>query len=66
MYIGLKYGTKTIEIAKGKSAIEIGDAEQLVPMIEALERAVAGGELDALIDAAGNEVGRRFAKSIRS
>lgn len=66
VYINLRYGTRTLEIAKGKSAIEIGDVKQLVPMIEALKRAVAAGELDAQIDAAGNEVGKRFAKSIKS
>ncbi len=65
MYIALKYGTKTIEIAKGKSAIEIGDAKQLAPMIEALKRAVAAGELDAQIDAAGNEVGKQFSKALK-
>ena len=63
VYIGLKYATKTLEIAKGKSDIEIDDAKQLAPMIEALKRAVAAGELDAQIDAAGSEVGRRFLRS---
>lgn len=62
VYINLRYGTRTLEIAKGKSAIEIGDAKQLVPMIEALKRAVAAGELDTQINAAGDEVGKRFAK----
>ncbi len=65
VYIALKYETKALEIAKGKSAIEIGDAKQLVPMIEALKRTVAAGELDAQIDSAGNEVGRRFFRKIK-
>ena len=62
VYINLRYGTKVIEIAKGKSAIEVGEKKQLVPMIEALKRAVAAGELDAQIDAAGAEVSKRFLK----
>ena len=37
--------------------------KQLVPVIEALKQAVAGGELDVQINAAGAEVGSRFAKT---
>jgi hypothetical protein len=44
-------------------AIQVGELKQLVPVIESLKRAVAGGELDAQIDAAGAEVGRRFLKA---
>jgi hypothetical protein len=62
VYISLRYGTRVIEIAKGKSAIEVGEKRQLVPVIEALKQAVAAGEIDAQIDAAGAEVGKRFLK----
>ena len=65
VYISLRYGTRVIEMAKGKSAIEVGELKQLVPTIEALRRAVAGGELDAQIDAAGAEVSSRFAKLLK-
>jgi hypothetical protein len=60
--INLRYGTRVIEIAKGKSAIEVGEKRQLVPVIEALKQAVAAGELDVHIDAAGAEAGKRFLK----
>ena len=63
VYINLRYGTKILELAKGKSAIEVGEMKQLVPTVEALKRAVAAGELDVQIDAAGAEVGKRFLKS---
>lgn len=46
LYIYLRYGTRVIEIAKGKSAIEVGAKRQLVPEIEALKQAVAAGEFD--------------------
>lgn len=62
VYISLRYGTRILELAKGKSAIEVGEIKQLIPMIEALKRAVAAGELDVQIDAAGAEVGKRFLK----
>jgi hypothetical protein len=56
----IRYGVKTLELAKGKSAIEVGEVRQLVPMLESLKQAVAAGELDAQIQAASKEVGRRF------
>ena len=60
VYISLRYGTRMLELSKGKSAIEVGEMKQLVPVIEALKRAAAAGELDAQIDAAGTEAGKRF------
>ena len=60
VYINLRYGTRILELSKGKSAIEVGEKKQLVPTIEALKRAVAAGELDTQIDAAGTEAGKRF------
>jgi hypothetical protein len=62
VYISLRYGTKVIEIAKGKSAIEVGHKNQLVPVIEALKQAVAAGEVDQQLTTAGLEVSSRFAK----
>ena len=62
IYISLKYGTRVIEMAKGKSAIEVGEKRQLVPVIEALKKAVAACELDIHINAAGAEVSKRFLK----
>jgi hypothetical protein len=62
VYINLRYGTRILELAKGKSAIEVGEMKQLVPVIEALKQAVAAGELDVQIEAAGAEVGKRFLK----
>lgn len=63
VYINLRYGTKVIEIAKEKSAIEVGEKKQLVPVIEALKQAVAAGEVDRQLKAAGAEVGKRFSKN---
>ncbi len=65
VYINLRYGTRVIEIAKGKSAIEVGERRQLVPVIEALKQAVASGEIDAQLTSAGAEVSSRFAKRLK-
>lgn len=62
VYISLKYGTRVIEIAKGKASIEVGEKRQLVPVIEALKKAVAAGEVDQQLTAAGAEVSKRFLK----
>ena len=60
--LSIRYGVKTLELAKGKTAIEVGEVRQLVPVLESLKQAVAAGELDAQIQAASAEVGRRFLK----
>ena len=65
VYISLRYGTRVIEIAKGKSAIEVGEKRQLVPVIEALKQAVAAGEVDQQLTTAGAEVRSRFAKLLK-
>ena len=54
--IVLKYGAKVIEIAKGKTAIEIASEKELVATLELLRQAVEGGELDAQIEATAGAV----------
>ena len=49
--ITLKYGAKTIELAKGKTAVELANEKELVATLELLRQAVDGGELDAQIEA---------------
>ena len=56
MNIVLKYGAKVIEIAKGKTAIEIAGQQELVATLELLKKAVEDGELDAQIEAAAGAV----------
>lgn len=65
VYINLRYGTRILELLKGKSAIEVGELKQLVPVIEALKRAVAAGEVDQQLTTAGAEVSSRFAKLLK-
>ncbi len=65
VYISLRYGTRILELAKGKSAIEVGEKRQLVVVIEALKQAVAAGEVDQQLTTAGAEVSSRFAKLLK-
>lgn len=42
----VKYGAKVLELAKGKSAIEVGTMAELIPTLDILKAAVDAGELD--------------------
>lgn len=46
----VRYGAKVLELAKGKTAIEVGSTDNLIPTLEALKAAVAAGELDTQIE----------------
>jgi hypothetical protein len=60
--VQLRYGAKIVEIAKGKSAVELAAADQLVPTLETLKAAVEGGELDAQLEAVSGAVKAGFKK----
>ena len=53
--LSLRYGAKVVEIAKGKSAVELASEKDLVATLEILKQAVEGGELDAQIEAAAGK-----------
>ena len=48
----VRYGSWTIELAKGKPSVEVASAEDLVRVIETVKQAVEAGELDAQIETA--------------
>jgi len=50
--LALRYGTKAVELAKGKTAVEVGTGDELIAALEVLERAVEAGELDSQIETA--------------
>ena len=54
--VALRYGAKVIEIAKGKSAVELASDKELVATLEVLRQAVNAGELDAQIEAVAGAV----------
>ncbi|PKO68887.1 MAG: hypothetical protein CVU22_06995 [Betaproteobacteria bacterium HGW-Betaproteobacteria-16] len=60
--LALRYGSKPIEIAKGKNAIEVGSFENLVDTLLAVREAIVTGELDAQIEAASGAVRAGFKK----
>ena len=60
LVLSVRYGTKVLELAKGKWAVEVGSEKDLVPTLELLKGAVLGGELDAQIEAASNKLREGF------
>lgn len=58
--IAVKYGSKKIELSKGKTAVEVGAAKDLPAVLATLRQAVEAGELDAQIEAVGAAVRKGF------
>ena len=60
--VTIKYGAKTIELAKGKTAVELASKDELVNVLETLKTAVDAGELDEQINALSGAVKSNFKK----
>ena len=58
----VRYGTRVLELAKGKNSIEVGTAAELLTVLSTVKTAVEAGDLDAQIDAASAAVRERFAQ----
>jgi len=58
----VRYGTRVLELAKGKNSIDLGNDTELLGALEVVKRAVEAGELDAQIEAASAAVRARFTK----
>lgn len=56
----VRYGTKVLELAKGKNSIEVGTGIELVSVLETVKKCVEAGELDVQIEAASMAVRERF------
>jgi len=61
--LGVRYGAKTLELAKGKTAIEVGTIADLIPTLDTLKLAVAAGELDTQIETISGTMRSGFTKS---
>jgi len=56
------YGSKTLELGKGKTAVEIANPRELVNTLDVLIIATQNAELDAQIDTASNKLREGFKK----
>lgn len=58
----VRYGAKVLELVKGKNAIEVASASELVKTLELVKAATAAGELDVAIEAASAKLRDGFGK----
>jgi len=63
VFFGLRYAGKSIDFAKDKNAIEVGELAALPAVIDTLVEAVRAGELDAQLSAAAAERGKMLRKA---
>ena len=56
----VRYGTRVLELAKGKNSIEVGSGTELQSVLETVKKSVELGELDTQIEAASAAVRERF------
>ena len=54
--LSVRYGTKVLELAKGKHAVEVGAEKDLVGVLDIIKTAVLAGELDTAIENAANKL----------
>lgn len=60
--LAVKYGSKVLELAKGKNAIELASGDELITTLHTLKAAALAGELDPQIEAASGALRAGFAK----
>ena len=60
--LSINYGSKQIELQKGKTAIDVGSADKLVVVLDTVITAVKNGELDVQIEAASTKLRDGFKK----
>jgi len=58
--VSVKYGSWTIELAKGKPSVEVASGEELVNALTAIKQAVEAGELDSQIEIASSSLRSGF------
>lgn len=62
IHLSVRYGSKTLELAKGKNAIELNSGDELLATLVTLKDAVIAGELDDAIAQASDKLKAGFAK----
>ncbi len=60
--LNVRYGARVVELAKGKSTIEVAVPTDLIPTLELIKKAVEAGELDTQIETASIKLREGFTK----
>ena len=58
--VAIKYGTRVLELAKGKHSIEVANSNDLIRALELVKQAVELGELDQQLEHASGSVRKGF------
>jgi hypothetical protein len=58
----LRYGNKVMEFKKGMNSIEVASGEELLTVIQSVQKAIDSGELDSQIETVSASVRDRFKK----
>ena len=58
--LNIRYGSQTLEIAKGKPSVEVNNPNDLIKALEIIKNAVENGELDTQINDASTHLRSRF------
>ena len=60
--LNVRYGARVVELAKGKSTIEVATPNDLIPTLELIKKAVDAGELDIQLESASVKLREGFGK----
>ena len=60
--VQVRYGSKVVDLAKGKNSVEVSDGAELITVLEKLKLACESGSLDQQIALAADAVKARFKK----
>ena len=60
--LNVRYGARVVELAKGKSTVEVAASTDLIPTLELIKKAVEAGELDTQIETASIKLREGFTK----
>lgn len=60
--VAIRYGSQVMELAKGKTSIEVDSAQALIKALELVKQAVESGELDTQINTASANLLKGFGK----
>ena len=62
LLLSVRYGSKLIELAKNKNAVEVADLQGVVDALTVIKQATLNGELDVQIDAVSGALRSGFKK----
>ncbi len=58
----VKYGSRVLDFGRGKNAIEVGSADELINALTVVKQAVESGDLDSQLNLAADSIKEKFKK----